>query len=277
MLRIMIFKKFKLKFFILSAVLLTISSGLLFYRQLFIDEIKNEMGSKADLEELRSLDQQINSSMLSMRLNLNEGSDEILQTKNRINDLLNIILDIRKRNSELKTSLNEMKNYIADKNKNIDKFLMDVRELQVSLKSLNPTYNELQKSNIKFTLDGKDFYRECISDSLMYLITPSKDVEWKFNEDIKILGQILSYTKTPNGLIEKYYNAMGNIREKSKDIDSLLQQNKEKNISPQMTIVMKYDTDNKELGHSRGQTFLFLIFGSIVLYIVSIIFVVRNL
>lgn len=269
--------KFRLKILILSAILITVCSGILFYRQIFMDEIRLEFGSKADLEELRFEDQQINSAMLYMRINLSEGSDEILQHKNRINDLLNIILDIRKNNNELKKSLGEIKEYFAEKNKNIDKFLLAVRELQSSLKSLNPTYLELQKNNIKFMLDGKDFYRECITDSLMYLISPTKDVEWKFNEDIKILTQIMGFSKSPNSIIEKYYKSMESIRKKSKEIDSIITENKEKSISAQISSVMKLDGDYRENGNSRGQTLLYLIIVSIFIYIGSIIFVMRNL
>ena len=273
----MIFHKFRFKFIILSVILLTISSGLLFYRQLFLDEIKSESVSKTDLEELRYLDQQINISMYEMRMNLNISSDEILKTKNRITDLLNIILDIRKNNNELRKSLSEVKGYFEEKDKSIDNFLIAIREIQANLKSLNPTYIELQKANIKFTLDGKDFYRECISDTLLYLVNPAKEVEWKFNEDIKILTQILGFSKVPNPIVDKYYKTMENVRKKSREIESILLQAKEKNISSQMTVVMRFDNDVKDTGHSRGQTFLYLVFSSIVLYVGIIIFVLFKL
>jgi hypothetical protein len=70
---------------------------------------------------------------------------------------------------------------------------------------------------------------------------------------------------------------MNQIQKRAKEIENLIEINKEKSISNQISYVIKYDSDSKELGHTRGQTFLLLVFFSIVAYISTIIFVIRKL
>jgi hypothetical protein len=269
--------KFRLKFFILSSVLITLSSGLLFYRELFIDEIRIEKFSKNEIEEIRFLDQEINTAMIEMRSNFNISSDNILKNRVKITDLLSILLESKKSNSEIKTKLSEVKLYFQEKNKTIDNFLFALREIQADLKIIQATNNELQKNNIKFNLDGKDFYRECLTDTLFYLISPTKNAEWKYNENLKILNQIISFSKIPNPLIIKYENSINNIRKNSKIIDAQIEKARSSNITTQVNFVLNNQINSKMLGESRGQSFLILIFISVLIYIGTIYFVMRKL
>ena len=271
------FRKFKLKFLILSAVLITLSSGLLFYRQLFFDEFKVDHTNRTDIEELKLLDQKTNALMLEMRANFSLPSDDLLQTKNKMQDSVSVVTELRKTNRQIKDNLLAIQKYFKNKNSIIDKFLLDLRDLEAELKSLNPTYQELQKNNIKFTIDGKDFYRECITDALMFTLNPTKDVEWKINEDIKILGQIYGFSKTPNPIIEKYLKSIELIKKKNKEIESGLSLLKENNINKELDILISLEKNNSVLSYSRGEKFLILVFVSILLYIMTIIFVLRKL
>ncbi len=270
-------QKLKLKFFILSALLISICSGLVFYRQLFLEEIKLGTTSKFEIEELKFTDLKINAALYEMRSNLNISSDELLLLKNKSTDLINILIDSKQSNKELQSALNEIKTYFGDKNKNIETFLLNAREVQADLKSLYPLYNEMAKNNIKFTLEGKDFYRECISDALMYLVLPSKDSDWKFNENIKILSQIMAYSKSPVPVIEKYSKAMESIKKRSSEMTAILTLTKEKNVNDQIDILLSYESGKKVLSESRGEKFLILIFIAVITYVLSTIYVLKKI
>lgn len=248
-------------------------SGLLFYRELFLEEIKIEQTSKNSLEEIRILDREINMALFETRANFNLDSEEILDNKNKVNDLLNIIFEGRKDNQIIGQSLLTIKKYFEDKNKMIDNYLLALREVQTNVKKLNLLYNDLQKNNIKFTLDNRDFYRECISDAYLYLIYPSKDIEWRFEENLKVLGQIQTFSKKPIPAIDNFVNSILTIKKKSKEMDGYLVKIKETNVIPEINIVIKHDVNIRELGQSRGQKFLMLIFASVTLYIVAVLFV----
>mgnify|MGYP006967593661 CR=1 FL=1 len=99
-------------------------SGLLFYRELFLEEIKVEQTSKNSLEEIRILDREINMALFETRSNFNLDSEEILANKNKVNDLLNIIFEGRKDSQAISQSLLTIKKYFEDKNKTIDNYIM---------------------------------------------------------------------------------------------------------------------------------------------------------
>jgi chromosome segregation ATPase len=273
----MLIKKFKFKFLILSAFMLTLCSGLLFFRQLFLYELDSKTPSQSSIEDLRYIDAQLNQNMFELRSNLSLSTDELIQNQNRVKELLNVIIEIRKENTDLKDSFVKIKDHFEQKQTDIEKFLKNISKLQKEIKELNPLYNELQKNNIKFNLDGKDFYRECISDSLMYILNPSKDIEWKINEDSKILTQIIGFSKGPNPPVENYYAKVESIRKSVSEIDKILKRSKDKSIIDQMNIVAKFDIEQKVANQDKGQIFLFLVYASIFFYILGLFYVFRKL
>jgi hypothetical protein len=271
------FGKFKFRIFALTAILLVVSSGLLFYQKLFIKELAPKISSSNfDIEELHYLDLEINNEMLLMRNNLNTSSDELLKKKNRIKELLNVILDIHQDNEDLKSAYRLINIHFENKVDDIDTYIKIVSDLSNEIKTLNKNYLDIQKANIKFSLDGKDFYRECIQDTLTYLIMPSKDVDWRLNEDIKILSQILGFSKGPNPIVEKYYHQLINIKKYDNEIDTIFSKNKEKKITPQINVILKYNSEEKMTTEGKGQKFLISIFVLIVIYVGALIFTLKN-
>ena len=85
---------------ILSILLLTISSGLLFYKNLFLLESVSS-GGKVDFEELRYTDLQINATAAMLRLNLNADSTPLEAEVVRLKELMNIVTDVNKSTPEL--------------------------------------------------------------------------------------------------------------------------------------------------------------------------------
>lgn len=275
----MFLRKFKFRLIILTAFLLTFSSGLLFYQKLFINELKTTESSKSDIDELRFLDISMNLALMELKNNFQSNADELHSLQNRSRELIDLIFELRKEkeSDELKTSQNNIKNYFETKFKNISSFETVSYSLKKNILDLNSSYLEIQRAKLKYTLDGKDFYRECLGDTLLYLLAPTKDVVWKFNEDIKILAQLSSYTKTPLPAVDNYLKKIESIRKDALEIDSILKNIKNKSIGADLSIVLRYDNEIKERKDSRGQSFLYLVFISIALYALVVIFVFRKL
>ena len=136
----------KLILLISSILLLTISSGLLFYKNIFLLESPGA-GGKVDFEELRYADLQVNSTVLMMRKSLSSDQSALETEINRIKELLNIVTDVNKTTSELGNSLNKLHAYFDKKMSELTVFQKDLKELKTAVDSLNPGYNELNKNN----------------------------------------------------------------------------------------------------------------------------------
>jgi hypothetical protein len=158
---------------ILSILLLTISSGLLFYKNLFLLESPIS-GGKVDFEELRYTDLQINATAAMLRKNLSADSTLLESEITRIKELMNIVTDVNKSTPELSNSITKIRLYFDKKVLDLDNFQTGLIELKKAVDSLNPAYNELSRNKIKFSVDNKDFYRECVVDALFYVSLSNK-------------------------------------------------------------------------------------------------------
>lgn len=267
----------KLIIFVSSILLLTVSSGLLFYKNLFLMESPGLTG-KIDFEELRVTDLQINATAAMMRRNLINDPQTLQAEVNRIKELLNIITDVNRNTLELNNSVKKIQAYFNHKIADAEKFQTALKELSEAALKLNPLYNELIKNKIVFTLDKRDFYRECVVDALFYLSAPHRDNELRLNEDRKILGQILGFAKTPTPLVQKYANNIEIIAKRTKEIETILDNfGRDNSVTNEMAIVGKYFRESQDSRARDGQIFLSMVFGAIALYLVCIIFVMRRL
>jgi hypothetical protein len=261
----------------LVVALITICSGLFYYKNLFQIESSSNDG-KVNFEDLRLTDLQINSSALMLRLNLSSDTFELDSEILRLKELINILADLTKKNKELNSSLIKIRVYFDQKILNLNKFKMDLIELKKAYASLNPTYNELIKNKIKFSVDGRDFYRECLIDALLYLSSPIKENEVRLLEDKKILSQILGFSNSPNQYVQKLSDSVDIILKRNKEINRLLEDFNNSNfINNDLAIVGKYYKESLESKASDGNIFLFIIIGAIVLYLILISFVMKKL
>jgi hypothetical protein len=272
-------KAYRLKLFIMSALLLTLSSGLLFYKSLFLSEISNTKG-RNNFEELRYLDIKINEEMATERRHLETNSDEVSPqltlAKNKIHDLIFIILDVHKNDEMIKNSIRKIEAYFNEKSDSINKFQVAMKDLRTVTNSLNPLYRDIQKKNIKFTLDNRDFYRECITDAFFYLSAPSKLNEDRLLEDRKILTQILGIAKTAEPTVQAYYEALEKVITLNHTIEDIILKGKQKSIEEDMNYIGTYFKDFKKSQGEQGQTFLALVFFAIIFYVGSLIFILRK-
>lgn len=260
-----------------SILLLTISSGLLFYKNLFLMDAPGLSG-KVDFEELRVTDLQINATAAMMRRNLSNDPQTLQDEVDRVRELLNIVTDVNKSTEELANSVKKIQSYFNHKLTETEKFQVALKDLKNAVDGLNPAYNELVKNKISFVVDKRDFYRECVVDALLYISAPHRDNELRLAEDRKILSQILSFAKAPNPLVQKYSNHIETIAKRTKEIEKILDAfNRDSSVANEMTIVGKYFKETQDARSKDGEIFLSMVFGAIVLYLGAIIFVMRKL
>ncbi|MDO9183225.1 MAG: hypothetical protein Q7U04_12500 [Bacteriovorax sp.] len=270
-------KGFRLIILLLSILLLTISSGLLFYKNLFLLDSIGQ-GGKIDFEDLHSADLHANATASMLRLNLNSDVTPLDTEITRIKELLNIVTDVNKSTPELSASIVKIQSYFDKKIADITIFQSSLRELKKAIDTLAPSYNELMKNKIKFSVDNKDFYRECMLDSLYYVSSASRENELRLLEDKKILSQILSFANSPNPIILKFSNNIETILKKTKDIDDQISLfNKDNSINSELATVGAFYRESQNSKTHEGEVFLSMIFGAIVLYLITVVVILRKL
>lgn len=265
----------RLKIFILSTMLITLISGVLFYKNLTaIGPAQNVL--QVDFDEMRTLDLQVSSNTQFLRKNLGADVSELKDQKSRINELLDILNDVNKNTPELKTSIEKIRAHFKDKLKKMDAFEVAIKDLRASVNQLMPAYNELEKKKIQFVLDKRDFYRECLLDAFMFISFSHKENENRIAEDQKILGQIISYAEAPNPDIQKFSNHIDTIHRRVKEMDATIKDFKEDSIAPEMKIIAKFYQESLEAQSEQNENLLTFMFAAIGIYLIFMIFILRK-
>jgi hypothetical protein len=265
----------RFKIFILSTLLLTLVTGMLFYKNLSQIGIARS-ALNIDFEELRLIDQEINTSAYYLRKNINADTDELLEYSVRIRELLDIINDINRNTPELKTSVDKIKDHFDDKQKQITKLNLALLSLRKSIQGIVPTYNELVKHDIKFVLDKKDFYKECVLDIYMYVAFSHKENELRVQEDEKVLGQILSYATVPDPYVKKFTGHVEDVHTRVKEIDKILNNFKDDSINSEMAVIAKYYQEHTASNNRQNENLLTFMIIGILIYLVMMIFILRK-
>jgi chromosome segregation ATPase len=256
-------------------MLITLISGMLFYRNLTqIGPSKSIL--KVDFDELRTLDLQVYSTTLFLRQNLSADLSELKDENTRIKELLDILVDLNKNIPELKDSIAKINTHFSDKRKKMDAFEVALKDLRSNASALMPTYNLLDKNNIKFILDKKDFYRECILDSYMYIAFSQRENENRLTDDQKVLSQILAYAPIPNPDLQKYSYQLESIHKRVKEIDSYMLGFKEVSIVPEMKVIAKYYQESLQAQNDKNEGLLTIMFIAIGVYLLFMIFILRK-
>lgn len=260
----------RIKIFILSTVLITLVSGVLYYKNLTqISMGKNLI--KLDIDELRSIDQQIASTAFYLRQNLNSDLSELEAEKVRIKELQELVNDINKSSPELQTSVTKIRSHYQSKLKTLDSFERSIINLRSNVNSLLPSYTDMEKKKIKFVLDKRDFYRECLLDAYMYISFPHKDNEMRIAEDQKILSQIINFATTPSPEIQKFAGHMDAIQKSVKDINYYLTSLKEDSVYNEVKIIGKYYQDSITDQNKQNENLLTFMVVAIGVYLVFMI------
>lgn len=265
----------RFKIFILSTLLLTLITGILFYKNL------SQIGASRspldiDFDELRYIDQEVNTTAFYLRKNLNADTQELSSHGSRIKELLAIINDINKNSPELKFSVDKIKAHFDAKEKSISQYVLALEELRKNTQALLPAYNDLVKNNIKFMVDKKDFYLESLLDIYMYLSFSHKENELRLQEDQKIMGQILNFAAAPDPFVKKFATHIENIHLKIKETDQILMNFKETTINEEMSIVSKYYQESIKAQSQQNENLLTFMVVGILVYVVFMIFLLKK-
>lgn len=265
----------RLKIFILSTMLITLISGVLFYKNLTqIATGRNVL--RFDFDELRSIDYQVSNTAFYLRKNLNSDLAELKEEESRIKELMELINDINKNTPELKTSVEKIKKHLEKRSKQLALFQLAENELRKAVNSLMPAYNELEKKNIKYVLDKRDFYRECILDAYMYISFSHKENEMRLLEDQKILGQIISYAVEPSPELQQFSDHLNTIHKRVKELDFILKDLKEESIEAEMKIIAKYYQESQEAQNEQNENLLTFILAAIGIYLLFMVVILRK-
>ena len=133
-----------------------------------------------------------------------------------------------------------------------------------------------EKKNIKFVLEKRDFYRDCLLDAYMYISFPHKDNEMRIAEDQKILGQIINFATTPSPEIQKFAEHMEIILKRVKDINSYLVGLKEDSVQNEVKIIGKYYQDSIQEQAQQTENLLTFMVVAIGVYLIFMILLLRK-
>jgi hypothetical protein len=256
---------------VFSILLLTLSSGLLFYKNLF-DINAFAPSQSVDFDELKTIDLKINLTTLSLRKNLITDWKNLEIENLKVKELLNLMVDMNRNSEELLKSVKTIQLYFENKSKLLNAFKISLSELKSSAEALQPLYNELQKKNIKFSLDKRDFYKDVVFDSLLYLNFTNSVNEAKLIEDKKILSQIISYANSPNPYLVNLAKHTDVILKQNKELNKIFEaMTSDNSIDNEISIVSKYQIETKETNSKNGELFLTILFGAIFIYLTAII------
>ena len=266
----------RIKIIILSTVLITLISGVLYYKNLTQFSV-GEITSKLNIDELRTIDLQIASTAFYLRQNLNSDFSDLQTKKLKINELQKLLNTINKTSPELLPSVTKIRAHLENKLKVINDFELSIVRLKESVNALLPLYTEMEKKNIKFILEKRDFYRECLLHIYMFISFPNKDSEIRILEDQKILGQILNFSTSPSPEIQKFSTHIQVIQNNIKEINSNLTMLKEDTIENEVKIIEKYYQSNSQEQVLQNENLLNFMIAAVALYLIFMILLLRKI
>lgn len=265
----------KIKILVLSTLLITLVSGVLYYRSLTQISL-GKSSSKLDIDELRTIDLQIAATAFYLRQNSNVDMSELEAQKVRVKELHELVTDINRGNPELKTSVDKIRAHFQKKLKTLTEFQASLIIVRRDINLMMPTYNSMEKKNIKFVLDKKDFYRECVLDAYMYLASSHKENRNRISEDLKVLDQIINFSTTPVVEVQTMAKLMDNIDKNVLYVDNILLGLKEDSIQNEVKVIATYYQDSMAEQSKQSENLLTFMAIAIGVYILFMIFFLRK-
>jgi hypothetical protein len=265
----------RLKIFILTTMLITLISGVLFYKNLTqINPNSNVL--KVDFDELRSIDQDILNASLQLRLNFQNRQIEMSNELNRTKEFMALVESINRVSPELKDSVFKILNHFKDRIDRMYELTSTLSDLKSNLQYLHPLSNEIEKKNIKYQLNKRDFYRECLIDAYMYVAHPHKDYENRLEEDVKILSQIVAISSAPMNEVKSYLSKLEGVLHNTKKADLILNKLSNNSIETEMKIIAKHYAETLEIQNEQNENLLTFMFFAIGIYILFMIFILKK-
>lgn len=271
-------KGIRLKIMLLTALMLTICCGLLFYRSLHSLDTPRT-AAQLDFDELRSLDLQINAEAFYLRKNINADPSDLLDSTSRIKEMLSLLKDMHVQSPEVNNTISKVKAHFETKEKQSKDYLNALKVLRTNVNQFLSLYGEISRNNLKFTLDKndkRDFFRECLLDVYIYLSFSSRENEGRLLEDMKILSQVVNFAATPNPLLVNYHRTIENIHQSVKQTDKFIHNFKEQDIRAEMKLISRAYYEEGLAREKDNETFLKLVFASFVVYLIAMAIILKK-
>ena len=256
-------------------MLITLISGVLFYKSLTqINPNSNVL--KVDFDELRSVDQDILNAALLLRLSFQNRQIELNDELNRTKEFMALVESINRASPELKDSVFKILNHFKERIERMYELTSAITDLKSNLQYLHPLSNEIEKKKIKYQLNKRDFYRECLIDAYMYVAHPHEDYENRLEEDVKILSQIVAFSSTPLNEVKNYLIKLEGVLQSTKKIELILNKLSDQSIETEMKVVAKHYAETLEIQNEQNENLLTFMFFAIGVYILFMIFILKK-
>ncbi len=268
----------RLKIFILTTMLITIISGVLFYKNLTQLSIGQSIG-KLDFDELRSIDHEITKEALYLRKNFYSNNEDLHGVMKKINEFKVILSGINKTGPSLAEAISKLDDHFKKRLNQLNLFDDNIKKLDGSIAKLHTSLLAIEKNKIKFTLDKnekKDFYRDALLDAYLYISISTRENEMRLFEDVKILSQIISYSNTPILEVKAFYENLEIILKQVKSAEVILNDFKEDSIEEEMKIIAKYYDESTKTQNEQNENILTFVFAALGIYIAFLIFILRK-
>lgn len=260
----------KQRILIPSLIFLFITSGLSLYHLYYLNGFNTDKHN-LDLSEFKSMDLELNEEIFRFRTSMGANNEEIERAFERFKNQKNIVIDFLKEiNSDLSLQI-KFDEYFNKKQKLKSEIEEAVVDLKKNLDEINPTINSFPKLNIKFVVDGKDFYKELVINTHRFVLSPDKESTERFLEDRKILQQIKTYSKIENPDIKHLKELHDTVFEKmnllTEQFNSMSAVTLEKEINTISQTLMHGIDENRNM----KRNFLIMTMVTTLIYTIAII------
>jgi len=253
----MLSKPYKLITFFGISIIMILAGALLFFNKMMVKEFSSTSSTlQINIEEIYTTDLMINADLFELKSNYTTNTTELKKRRERLNEIVSLLKGIENTDDEITNAVSFLKRYVEEKMTNIDIFLNLHHRNKSIFNELQLAQQNLNKNNIKYSLDGRDFYRESLFNIHMYLHYPTKDNEWRVNEDLKILHQIYTYSKTPINHIEVFMNLYEELRDNNIKMNKILSKNKDEKVSTYISLIQKLTRDHSDEKNRLARYFL---------------------
>lgn len=260
----------KRKVLIPSLLFLFITTGLSLYHLFYLNGF-NQDRYNLDLSEFKSIDRELNEEIFRFRATMGSNKEELDNVFEIFKNQKDIVLSFLKESKADHNLQKKFEDYFVKKQNHKEEIQKAIIELKTDLDQINPFINDFPKLNIKFVIDGKDFYKELVINAHRFVLSPDAESTERFLEDRKILQQIKTYSKIENPDITHLKELHDSVFEKisllNEQFKSIRSANLEKEINAISKTLHQGIDDNREM----KKNFLVMTVIATVLYTLAIV------
>lgn len=261
----------KAKILIPSLIFLIITTGLSLYHLFYLNGFKSTQYS-LDLSDFRSADLELNEEIFRIRATMGANPDELDRAFEKFKNQKNIVLAFLKEANIDPTIKSKFEIYFEKKQNSKNEIAFAINSLNKNLNELNPLVNKLPKQNIKFVIDGRDFYKELVINAHRYALSPSAENTERFIEDKKILQQIKAYSNIEIFEINQLKDFHDGVFDKVNLLNAEFNLIRTVNLEKEINTISQNLAEGLDENSAMKRNFLILSIVSSLLYTAAIFF-----